>query len=313
VTQEQSEAVEQPRGRVSRTFAAPGRADRDRQLVSAIRGELSAIAPSRRCCRAAERAGLGEAAAGRAPTASVARLAVRLDELDGPPAVVTVPFAWPVSADHCRMAWLRGVFLSRGSLSVATGRVHLEFVLPPDAAQELAGRLAEIGLPAALRTRRGAGVVTWKGLDPILTFLRRIGASSSLLELDARLVTRSLRADLNRIVNAETANLRRSVAASARQRQAIERLVATGRVAAERLPIRAVAMARLAAPDASLGDLATETGLSRSLVQRALDRLQMLADDDRSERGHPDGVPPDAAGASRPRGAGTRSAHDGVR
>ena len=49
-----------------------------RDLVEAVRAELAAIDPPRDCCRAAERAGLGDAARGRARSPVVARLAVRL-------------------------------------------------------------------------------------------------------------------------------------------------------------------------------------------------------------------------------------------
>ena len=44
------------------------------------------------------------------------------------------------------------------------------------------------GLPAAWRLRRGRGVVTWKSGDTVGLFLRRIGATAALLELEARQV-----------------------------------------------------------------------------------------------------------------------------
>ena len=47
------------------------------------------------------------------------------------------------AADHCRLAWLRGRFLARGSLSLAGGRTHLEFVVDPAEAPILAARLAD--------------------------------------------------------------------------------------------------------------------------------------------------------------------------
>ena len=55
----------------------------DRDLVAGLRAELAAIEPARRCCRAAERAGLGAAALGHARTPLLARLAVRLEDADG--------------------------------------------------------------------------------------------------------------------------------------------------------------------------------------------------------------------------------------
>ena len=121
--------------------------DADRDLVSAIRAELAAIVPQRACDRAAESAGLGAALATR--EAAVARLAVRLGReptdagrlLGGrrrtkhvrvteADAGAAVRSTGPRAAEHCRIAWLRGRFLARGSLSLASGRAHLEFVVP---------------------------------------------------------------------------------------------------------------------------------------------------------------------------------------
>ncbi|MGZ3640783.1 MAG: DNA-binding protein WhiA [Candidatus Limnocylindrales bacterium] len=201
----------------------------------------------------------------------MARLAVRLGQEP------LQAFRWPSAAEHCRVAYLRGLFLARGSLSLSAGRVHLEFVVEPSAAPVLVEQLAELGLPAAWRARRGAGVVTWKSSATVTRFLQAAGASGALLELEARLVTRSLHGSLNRALNAETANLSRAVAASARQLEAIERLSADGRLARETAAVRAVARARRDAPEATLAELAAEVGLSRSAVQRSLERLERLA------------------------------------
>ncbi len=245
----------------------------DRELVAAIRAELAAIEPTRACCRSAERAGLGSAATGEAHSPAVARLAVRLGPGSGGPEA----FAWDRAADHCRLAWLRGTFLAHGSLSLGVARTHLEFVVAPSDAPELARRLATMGLPAAVRLRRGRGVVTWKSGERVTAFLRAVGAGSSLLELEARGVARTLRGELNRLLNAEAANLERAVGAAARQLDAIARLTADGRLARERAIVRAVARARLASPDATLGELAAELGVTRSAVQRALERIERLA------------------------------------
>ena len=187
------------------------------------------------------------------------------------------PFDWDHAAGHCRAAYLRGRFLVRGSLSITAGHYHLEFVVPSDEAPVLAARLAESGLPAAIRARRGRGVVTWKGGEAIGTFLRWIGAGPSLLELESRQVSRAVRGDLNRLLNAESANLDRIAIAAARQLAAIAVLHGDGRLADQPDAVRAVAARRRATPEASLGELATELGMTRSRVQRALDRIEALA------------------------------------
>jgi hypothetical protein len=262
----------------------------DRDLASAIRAELAAIDPPRPCDRAAESAGLGPVLAPR--EAAVARLALRLGREPVPATSVrrrrvlyaVVPreegdpsFDWGRAAEHCRLAWLRGRFLAHGSLSLAGARTHLEFVVAADEAPVLAARLTELHLPASWRLRRGRGVVTWKSADLVGTFLRRIGAGGALLELEARQVSRALRGELNRVLNAESANLQRAVAAAGRQLEAIDHLEADGRLAEQPHVVRLVAAARKETPEASLGELADRLAVHRSAVQRALERIERLA------------------------------------
>jgi DNA-binding transcriptional regulator WhiA len=252
------------------------RAERD--LVTALRDELAALDPSRTCDRMAEAAGLGPGATGR--VASIARLAVRLRRVGDGKATEPLPFEWSAAADHCRAAWLRGRFLARGSLSLAGGRTHLEFVVPPEEAATLVSQLSDFGLPASWRIRRGRGVVTSKSGDAVGTFFRRLGATGTLLEIEARQVARALRGELNRVLNAESANLQRAVSAAGRQLDAIAILDADGRLARLSPVTRRVADARRATPEASLADLAERLGAHRSAVQRALERLERLATDE---------------------------------
>jgi DNA-binding protein WhiA len=248
----------------------------ERALVAALRSEIAAVDPARPCDRRAELAGLGPAAP-RDPV--VARLALRLGRraaaIDGP---ATDPaFDFVTAPDHCRAAYLRGRFLAAGSLSLANGRTHLEFVVPAAEGPVLAAWLALAGLPAAWRLRRGRGVVTWKSGETVGLFLRRIGAAAALLELEARQVARAMRGEMNRVLNAESANLGRAVAAAGRQLAAIELLEREGRLAEQPYVVRVVADGRRETPEATFSELAGRLGLHRSAVQRALDRLERLA------------------------------------
>jgi hypothetical protein len=285
----------------------------DRDLVAALRSELAAIDPARACDRLAEVAGLGPRVNAR--EAPLARLAIRLGgHADhsatgrGARRVFVLPAAqldWAAAPDHCRLAWLRGRFLARGSLSLAAGRAHLEMTVPVEEAPALVARLGDVGAPAAWRVRRGRGVVTMKSAEGIAGFLGRIGASAALLELEARSVARSLRGDLNRVINAESANLQRSVEAAGRQLAAIDTLEADGRLAEQPYTVRTVAEARRETPEASLADIAVRLDLHRSAVQRALDRLERLAlhDDEGIGRRYRRG--PSGAGSGEPVGRHT--------
>jgi DNA-binding protein WhiA len=249
-------------------------AARDHELVQAVRAELAAIDPPRDCCRAAERAGLGAAARGHARSPAVARLAVRL--ADGAIAGVHASnsFDWAGARSHCRAAWLRGRFLDVGSLSMGASGAHLEMVVPTAELALLEARMAEASFRASSRERRGRGVLTLKRTETILAFLRQCGAGASVLEVESRLVTRQLQGHLNRVLNAENANLERTVASSARQLATIARLEADGRMAEQSAIVRMVAVARRDAPEATFSELAETLGLSRARVQRAFARLE---------------------------------------
>jgi hypothetical protein len=244
----------------------------ERDLVSAVWAELAAIEPARRCDRVAERAGLGLEARGRARTPAIGRLAVRLDDTD-----VGEGFDWEAAAPHCRLAYLRGLLLAHGSLSVTVTGTHLELVLPIEDAGPVAERLVQLGFPAGRRVRRARGVLTWKESESIIGLLRRLGSTSAAMELETRLLGRSMRGHMNRVVNAEGANLRRAVEAAHRQLAHIEALEGTNGL--HRLSRRAkrVVDARRRAPEATFTEIAVTLGMSRAQVQRAFNELESLA------------------------------------
>ena len=107
-------------------------------LVASIRHELAAIRPARTCCIQAQLAALADS--GRRVDVSLARavhelgteLAQRGAERGwaGSPRSqaerCAADLAGARSAQHCRLALLRGRLLARGSLSLASGSVHLE-------------------------------------------------------------------------------------------------------------------------------------------------------------------------------------------
>jgi cell division protein WhiA len=105
---------------------------------------------------------------------------------------------------------------------------------------------------------------------------RRSCASSGQTEASSSL-RRNVRSRLNRLLNAEEANLERTVRAADRQLAAIARLEADGRLAALGVGLREAAASRRRMPEADLDTLATALGISRSAVNHRLRRLVELA------------------------------------
>lgn len=275
-------------------------------VASELRGELARIRPARACCRRAELIGLLQSAGGdggvRTLDHATARIAVQLAASVGLPATApratsagsqqpgrhhlqvelgdVVPSAWePVTTRACdRRAFLRGVLLSAGSVSGGPGGPHVEFVLRDRRrARELQRLLGESEVRSSRMERRGRQVVYLKGQEEIAGLLRLVGANRALLDFEASRVSRDVRNRLNRLLNAEEANLARTVRAADRQLQAIGRLEADGEL--ERLAdgLREAAAQRRRQPDADLDTLASSLGISRSAMNHRLRRLVELA------------------------------------
>jgi len=277
-------------------------------VASELRGELARIRPARACCRRAELVGLLQSADAdgsvRTLDHATARIAVQLAGSIGvaatPPRALApgshapgrhhlrvaldgaLPSEWePVTGKACdRRAFVRGLLLGAGSVSGGPGGPHVEFVLRDDrSARELERLLAVSDVRSSRMARRGRQVVYLKGQEQIAGLLRLVGANRALLDFETSRVSRDVRNRLNRLLNAEEANLARTVRAADRQLQAIGRLEADGEL--ERLAdgLREAAAQRRRQPDADLDTLATSLGISRSAMNHRLRRLVELAAD----------------------------------
>lgn len=173
----------------------------------------------------------------------------------------------------CRRAYLRGLFLAGGSLSAGPSGYLLE--LRPPRGEVLRARriLGAAGLVPRTRTRRGRALHLLRDADAIAAFLRRAGATETLLRFESRRVSREMRGRTNAAVNAETANLARTVAAAREQSEAIRALTETGRLRSLPSPLRIAAAARLRAPEASLAQLASRLSSTKWIVRQRMRRL----------------------------------------
>ncbi len=288
-------------------------------VASEVKGELARIVPARACCRRAELAGLlwADRTVGGVSTFdhATARIAVQLATLlgvqvSGPhpatrgprPAraargrsrhhlVVGLdessigPWAWATAPACDRRAFLRGVLLGGGSLSLAANGPHVEFVFRDRArADELLARLAASDVHGGLLERRGRWVAYLKGREEIATLLQLTGANRGLLDFETNRVGRDVQNRLNRLLNAEEANLGRTVRAADRQLQAIAALDRSGRLGRLSEGLRAAAVQRRLQPEADLDTLSMALGVSRSATNYRLRRLVELAESDDHDR-----------------------------
>jgi DNA-binding protein WhiA len=183
----------------------------------------------------------------------------------------------------------RGAFLAAGTLSEPGRSAALEITCPaPEAAMALVGAAHRLGIPAKAREVRGVPRVVVREGEAIRVALAQMGAERAAGDWDQMRQRREVRAGVNRLVNFDDANLRRSaqaaVAACARVERALEILGADG---PEHL--REAGELRLAHRDASLDELGhhADPPLTKDAVAGRIRRLLAMAD----KKAETDGIP----------------------
>jgi len=162
----------------------------------------------------------------------------------------------PVLARCCRRSYLRGAFLAAGSLNSPHSSYHLEIFSEYEVYSRTVKSLMDnFKLEGSLRQRKNGYYTYLKKADSIMEFLRIIGAHPALLQMENQRVLKSMRNQVNRMVNCETANLDKSLQAAQHQLaiiQKIDTLMGLENLAA---PIREAAELRRYHPEASLKEL----------------------------------------------------------
>lgn len=179
----------------------------------------------------------------------------------------------------CQAAFLRGAFLGGGSISDPQKEYHLEFVVSmPSLAEPLCALLQGFSLNARQTQRKETSVVYIKGIEDIIGLLTRIGAHSSVMELENIRIFKDIRNNVNRQINCESANIDRTVRSAVQQAENI-RFIEQSRGLEWLSPaLREAAELRLSYPEASLSELAALCpGASRSGINHRLRKLNEIA------------------------------------
>lgn len=152
--------------------------------------------------------------------------------------------------------YLRGAFLKYGSISSPGRNFMLSFYLKDDeSADRIALLLEEAGMPPKRSVRRGRPLLYYKAAESIEDVLSFMGGTKAALKIISAKVMSDVRNSMNRLCNAETANLDRIARAAAEQQEAIKIIQKHG--ALQNLPreLKECAELRLANPDMSLSQL----------------------------------------------------------
>ena len=193
-----------------------------------------------------------------------------------------------IQSTCCKRAYLRGAFLGAGSVSDPEKGHHLEFVNPTQKhAVFLQEMMTTLDMEPKVVDRKGNYILYLKEGTQIVDLLNIMGAHVALMELENVRIVKEVRNNVNRIVNCETANLKKTVSAAVRQMQDIEYVQNTIGISALPENLQQVAIYRLEYPSSSLkelGELLTPP-VGKSGVNHRLKKISEIAEHIRETRG----------------------------
>lgn len=185
-----------------------------------------------------------------------------------------------IKSTCCKRAFLRGAFLSVGSISNPNNGYHLEYVCP---AQTVAEQLREVicgfGIEAKIVQRKKYYVVYIKEGAGIVDLLNVCEAPIALMNLENLRILKEMRNSVNRRVNCETANITKTVNAAARQLDDIRYIQKTKGLKFLPDSLREMAEVRLENPEAALHELGElmDPPVGKSGVNHRLRKLCEIA------------------------------------
>lgn len=181
----------------------------------------------------------------------------------------------------CKRAYIRGAFLSGGSISDPKKSYHFEIVCRcTRQAVQLQEIINSFGMDAKIVARKKHQVVYLKEGAQIVDILNVMEAHVALMNLENVRILKEMRNSVNRQVNCETANISKTVNAAVKQLEDIEYI--KEKAGLDSLPdnLREMAMLRLEYPDTPLKELGTYLNppVGKSGVNHRLRKISAIAE-----------------------------------
>ena len=186
----------------------------------------------------------------------------------------------------CRASFLRGAFLSGGSVTDPQKRYHLELATSHvQAGREVEALLRDMGFEPKNDMRQNNLITYFKSSTHIEDLLTLIGAPGRALEIMSAKIEKEMRNTVNRRVNCDAANLDKAVLASREQVEAFTRLTESGAINDLPVKLQEVAVARLLQPELTLSELAAtfDPPLTKSCLNHRIRKLMEIAKKEENE------------------------------
>lgn len=193
-----------------------------------------------------------------------------------------------IQKDCCKKAFVRGIFLATGSVNDPNKAYHFEIVVHNrEMAQAVCQVINSFSLDAKIVKRKKYYVVYLKEGSMIVDILSVMEAHVCLMDMENVRILKDMRNDINRRVNCETANIKKTVSAARRQIEDIEYIESTKGLKYLNDNLRRLAELRLAEPDANLVELGEMLNppVSKSGVNHRLRKISSIANTLREDNG----------------------------
>jgi DNA-binding protein WhiA len=181
----------------------------------------------------------------------------------------------------CKRSFIRGAFLSSGSMSNPKKAYHLEIVVSNlEKAEQIRDMIQTFSVDAKIVMRKKNYVVYIKEGSQIVDLLNVMEAHVALMDLENVRILKEMRNSINRQVNCEAANISKTVAAASKQIDDI--IYIRDNVGFSDLAdgLEDIARLRIEYPEASLKELGAMLlpPIGKSGVNHRLRKLSMIAD-----------------------------------
>lgn len=187
----------------------------------------------------------------------------------------------------CKRAFIRGAFLSSGSISDPEKGYHFEIVCSEEEkAQQLQDIIRSFHIDAKIVVRKKSYVVYVKEGAQIVDMLAIMEANVALMNLENIRILKEMRNSVNRKVNCETANINKTVNAAVKQMEDIMLIEQTVGFQSLNEGLAQIAELRLQYPEATLKELGMMLNpqVGKSGVNHRLRKLSALADEMRENK-----------------------------
>lgn len=182
--------------------------------------------------------------------------------------------------DDCLKYFLRGVFITYGTITNPHKSYHMEIIVNNrEAADSLFDLLSEIGMEPKKIKRKNHYILYYKESEIIVDFLNLIGANKSAFHIMNTKILKEIRNNANRLANCDTANIDKTVSAAKTHMDAIKILISGGIIHKMPNELKETAYLRLNNPDITLNELAQlhNPPISKSGVNHRLKKLTDIA------------------------------------